>query len=69
MIALLEATVRRGQQNGEIAASIDPCTVAIYLYSFGQGLRVMGRVMTMLELAPTIDLALRGIVTADHLVD
>jgi TetR/AcrR family transcriptional repressor of nem operon len=68
MIALLEATVRRGQQDGEIVASIDPRTVAIYLYGFGQGLRVMGRVMKMPELTPTIDLALRGIATADHLV-
>lgn len=61
MISLLEATVRRGQVEGSIAPQWDPHTVALYLYSFGQGLRVMGRVATMADLLPTLDLALRGI--------
>lgn len=67
MIALLEAAVRRGQQAGEIVPAADPRTIAVYLYTFGQGLRVMGRVMKMPELTPTIDFALRGIATAEHL--
>lgn len=61
MVALLEDTVRRGQQEGSIAAGFDAHTIALYLYSFGQGLRVMGRVATMADLLPTLDLALRGI--------
>ena len=64
MISLLEATVKRGQQDGEIIAAADPHTIAVYLYTFGQGLRVMGRVLKMPDLTPTIDLALRGISTA-----
>jgi TetR/AcrR family transcriptional repressor of nem operon len=61
MVSLLESTVRRGQQEGSIARQFDAHTIALYLYSFGQGLRVMGRVATMADLTPTLDLALRGI--------
>lgn len=61
MVALLEDTVRRGQQEGSIAPQVDAHTVALYLYSFGQGLRVLGRVATMADLTPTLDLVLRGI--------
>jgi TetR/AcrR family transcriptional repressor of nem operon len=61
IVTLLEAAVRRGQQEGSIAPELDPAAVALYLYGFGQGLRVVGRVATMSELTPTVDLALRGI--------
>lgn len=61
MVALLEETVQRGQQDGTITTAADARTIALYLYSFGQGLRVVGRVATMADLAPTLDLALRGI--------
>lgn len=61
MVSLLEETVRRGQQEGSITPHADAHTIALYLFSFGQGLRVVGRVATMADLTPTLDLVLRGI--------
>ncbi|TWT08766.1 TetR/AcrR family transcriptional regulator [Reyranella sp. CPCC 100927] len=65
MVTLLETTIRRGQQNGDIAADLDPRDTALYLYTYGQGLRVVGRVWSMADLGPTVDLALRGVVSND----
>jgi TetR/AcrR family transcriptional repressor of nem operon len=62
MIDMIEDAVRRGQREGSIKRDLVPRDAALYLYSFAQGLRVAGRVTTMAELEPTLDLALAGLV-------
>ncbi len=61
MTEMIEETARRGQIEGSIKRDLDPRQIALYLYSYAQGLRVVGRVSTMAELEPTLDLALASL--------
>lgn len=58
---LLHTAIARGQASGEIAPDLDPADAALFLYSFGQGLRVAGRVAKLADLERTVDLALRAL--------
>lgn len=58
---LLRLAIEAGQGAGDIALDIDPTDAALFLYSFGQGLRVTGRVSKLADLERTVDLALRAL--------
>ncbi|WFU78144.1 TetR/AcrR family transcriptional regulator [Bradyrhizobium sp. CIAT3101] len=58
---MLRAAVEHGQAIGEISPEIDPADAALFLYSFGQGLRVTGRIARLADLERTVDLALRAL--------
>jgi TetR/AcrR family transcriptional repressor of nem operon len=61
IIELLKDAIAAGQDTGDIAPDIDPADAALFLYSFGQGLRVTGRVSKLADLERTVDLALRAL--------
>ncbi|MEZ0219430.1 MAG: TetR/AcrR family transcriptional regulator [Tardiphaga sp.] len=61
IIDLLKHAIEKGKEAGDISADIDPADAALFLYSFGQGLRVTGRVSKLSDLERTVDLALRAL--------
>ena len=61
IVELLEGAIAEGQAAGDIAPEIDPADAALFLYSFGQGLRVTGRVSKLADLERTVDMALRAL--------